>query len=152
MKVFFSVSFAISTAPQSPLQSILRKLSSLEMRRFLALHVLVVSAIVVFCTNKVNLTSSAILNLVLPDRVNLLESKNASEPIVLSQYRNYFAGKCAGHASVSSIKHALEGLQLLTDQIFLATSGDGYLLVDTQVKDTLKFEYLENEIVENLTK
>ena len=26
-----------------------------------------------------NLTSSAILNLVLPDRVNLLESKNASE-------------------------------------------------------------------------
>ena len=79
VKVFFSVSFAISTAPQSPLQSILRKLSSLEMRRFLALHVLVVSAIVVFCTNKVNLTSSAILNLVLPDRVNLLESKNASE-------------------------------------------------------------------------
>lgn len=60
----------------------------------------------------------------------------------MSHYKNYFTAKTIGHSSVSSIKHALDGLEILKNQVFLANGGDGYLLVDTTMIDTLKFNVL----------
>lgn len=60
----------------------------------------------------------------------------------LSHYKNYFTTKAIGHTSVSSIKDALDGLQILKDQVYLANGGEGYLLVDTKIVDTLTFNVL----------
>jgi hypothetical protein len=61
----------------------------------------------------------------------------------MSHYKNYFIGKVIGHSSVSSIKNAMEGLSLLKDQVFLQSEGKGYLMVDTNVQDTLTFNVLD---------
>lgn len=54
-------------------------------------------------------------------------------------YKNYFLGKTSGHQSIASIQNALEALQLLKDQAFLVSDGEGYLLADTKIIDTLNF-------------
>ena len=60
----------------------------------------------------------------------------------LSHYKNYFTTKAIGHTSASSIKDALDGLQILKNQVYLASGGEGYLLVDTKIVDTLTFNVL----------
>jgi len=67
----------------------------------------------------------------------------------MSNYRNYFLTKTIGHSSVSSVKNAMEALKLLSSQIYLVNEGEGYLLVDTKLIDTLVFnvrDYMGNKL------
>jgi len=61
----------------------------------------------------------------------------------MSGYKNYFFGKVVGHSTLASVRNALEGLLLLKDQVFLQNEGKGYLMVDTEVIDTLKFNVVD---------
>ena len=61
----------------------------------------------------------------------------------MSDYKNYFIGKVIGHTSVSSVRNAMEGLLLLKDQVFLQSEGKGYLIVDTNVVDSLTFNVVD---------